>query len=461
MNSFERALTSPASRRQFLGGALLTAGLLPLTACTSRTRTSSPTAMTQAILAAEKSRPHTGTTRNYSLAAHSNAIDLGDQSVKTWMYDGNLPGKTLRANVGDELAVTVKNDLPHPTSIHWHGLAIRNDMDGVDPVTSNIGSGKSFRYRFSAPNPGTYWFHPHVGVQTDYGLYAPLIIDDPSASADYDLEWIIVLDDWTDGVGPSPEDVLATLRKGSSMSGMNGMGSSGGAMSGMSGMAGMETGVGSSTALGGDVGDVKYPLYLVNGRNTAAPTEFRGKPQRVRLRLINAGADTAFRVALSGHSTTVTHTDGFPVTPRQVDALLMGMGERYDAIITLGDGVFQLAASAEGKAAQGRAVVRTGAGATPLPTARPKELDGRLGVVDLFRATAEVRLPTRAPDTTLTAVLGGKMSSYAWTINGRTYDTAAPLPVSLGQRVRMVLRNDSMMWHPIHLHGHTLRDGHE
>jgi FtsP/CotA-like multicopper oxidase with cupredoxin domain len=126
--------------------------------------------------------------------AHSNAIDLGDQSVKAWMYDGNLPGKTLRANVGDALAVTVKNDLPHPTSMRWHGLAIRNDMDGVDPVTSNIGSGKSIRYRFSAPNPGTCWFHPHVGVQTDYGLYEALIIDDPSAPADYDLEWIIVLD---------------------------------------------------------------------------------------------------------------------------------------------------------------------------------------------------------------------------------------------------------------------------
>lgn len=101
------------------------------------------------------------------------------------------------------------------------------------------------------------------------------------------------------------------------------------------------TAVGTSSLLGGDSGDVDYPYYLINGRVPAAPTTFYAKPgQRIRIRFINVGADTAFRVALAGHAMTVTHTDGFPVVPTDVDALLLGMAERYDVIVTASDGVF-------------------------------------------------------------------------------------------------------------------------
>src|SRR5262249_44571669 len=89
----------------------------------------------------------------------------------------------------------------------------------------------------------------------------------------------------------------------------------------------------------GDAGDISYPYYLVNGRIPAAPSTFSAKPgQRVRIRIINAGSDTAFRVALAGHRMTVTHTDGYPVVATEVDALLVGMGERYDVIVTVGPG---------------------------------------------------------------------------------------------------------------------------
>ena len=93
------------------------------------------------------------------------------------------------------------------------------------------------------------------------------------------------------------------------------------------------------------------------------------------MRIINAGSDTAFRVALAGHSMTVTHTDGFPIQPTEVDALLLGMGERYDVIVTAGDGVFPLVATAEGKNAVARALLSTGAGAAPGPGFRPPELN--------------------------------------------------------------------------------------
>ena len=135
-----------------------------------------------------------------------------------------------------------------------------------------------------------------------------------------------------------------------------------GGMPGMGGMSGMG-GVGRSDLLGGDAGDINYPYYLINGRIPAAPTTFSAKPgQRIRIRIINAGSDTAFRVALAGHSDDGHPHRRLPVVPTEVDALLIGMGERYDVIVTAGDGVFPLVALAEGKNALARALLSTGAG---------------------------------------------------------------------------------------------------
>ena len=197
--------------------------------------------------------------------------------------------------------VDFHNDLPEATSVHWHGLAIRNDMDGVPGVTTpETPPGGTFAFDFVVPDPGTHWFHPHHGMQLDHGLYAPFIIDDPADPGDYDAEWILVLDDWTDGIGPSPMEILDRLiADGESGSGgMGGMGD----MHGMGGMGGM------------DAGDVEYPMYLVNGRAPSDPDTLAARPgDRVRLRIINASADTVFTVALGGHDLTVTHTDGYPV----------------------------------------------------------------------------------------------------------------------------------------------------
>ena len=141
-----------------------------------------------------------------------------------------------------------------------------------------------------------------------------------------------------------------------------------------------------------------YPHYLVNGRVPASPTSLRGKAgQRVRLRIVNAGSDTAFRVALGAHRLTVTHTDGFPVQPAEADALLVGMGERFDVLVTLRDGVFPLVAAAEGKQGQGMAVVRTGGGTPPSASARPSELDGLVVTAMDLVATPEARLQTGRP----------------------------------------------------------------
>ena len=376
--------------------------------------------------------------------------DLGGPTVTTWGYADSGPGPLIRARAGDLLRVEVANDLPVTTSVHWHGIALRNDMDGVPGVTQQpISAGGRHTYEFTAPDPGTYFYHPHSGVQLDRALYGVLVVDDPREAGRYDAEWVVVLDDWVDGTGRTPDDVLSSLQSmaGHDMGGMNH-----GGMSGMS-MGGMETMV--SPLLGG-AGDVAYPHYLINGRVPAAPVTLTARPgQRVRIRLVNAASDTAFRVALGGHRLTVTHTDGFPVVPTTTDALLLGMGERADVTVTLGDGAFPLVAVAEGKTGQGLAVVRTAAGAPPRATARPTELDGGVLVSGALRAAEGVALSDRRPDRVHRLVLGGGMMPYRWTINGATFSHADPLLVRRGERVRLEFVNTTTMFHPMHVHGHT------
>jgi multicopper oxidase len=378
------------------------------------------------------------------------SVALGNETVNSWSYDGLIPGSEVRLSAGDVLRATVRNGLPDPTTIHWHGIALRNDMDGVPDLTQQaIAPGAAFTYEFTAPDPGTYFFHPHVGTQLDRGLYAPLVVEDPSEPGAYDREFVVVLDDWL-GSRRTPDDVLETLQEGM------------GGMSGTGGMGGMDMGGGeaepSGGPLGGDTGDVRYPMYLINGRPATDPATFPAKPgERLRLRIINAGSDTPFRVALGGHRLTVTHADGFPVEPIEVDALLLGMGERYDVLVRVPDsGAFPLFARAEGTAMGAMAVVRTGIGMAPMADVGPKELMGQLlGLFDL-RATEDVALPSREPDRTYTATLTGDMASYRWGVQAES-EGGVTLPVRSGERVRLVLDNSTMMWHPLHLHGHTFQ----
>ncbi|WP_009475040.1 multicopper oxidase family protein [Rhodococcus sp. JVH1] len=369
----------------------------------------------------------------YELSATQSDVDIAGTRTAAWLYNTQLPGPILRADVGDRVQVRFRNQLPDPTTVHWHGLAIRNDMDGVPDVTqAPIPAGTEFVYDFIPPDSGTYWYHTHGDLQRGRGLYGALIVDDPAAPANYDAEFVVVLSDWL--TDRTPSQVFDELR--------------GGRMTSMAEMT--------SPVLSGDSGDVRYPVYLLNGKPPGDPAVFTARPgQRARIRLINAGDDTAFRVALGGHRLTVTDTDGFPVEPVDTDSVLIGMGERYDAVVTLQDGAFPLVAVAEGKGAQGFAVVRTGGGAAPDPAVVPRELGPPpLTVADL-RATDAVRLPVVDPGVTLEASLGGDMKQYVWTVNGRAYPDHTPLTVHRDQRVRLVYTNPTMMFHPMHLHGHT------
>ena len=485
------------NRRSVLLAGLGAAGVGALAACTSGSGSGSDKGLVNpsgsAVAAADKKRTSTGRQQKLTLTAAPAMIDLGGGVMpKTWAFDGRTPGKEVRLSVGDTLVAELSNQLPNKTttSIHWHGIALRNDMDGVPPTTQTaVRAGSTFTYRFIADAPGTYFFHPHIGVQLDRGLYAPLIVEDPKETLGYDDEWVVLLDDWVDGVTGTPDEVFAELKHG--MGGM-GMGASPSSSSGgtdghdMGDMGGMDMGGDSaspsptassggmsmkfmlmgaeSDLLGGDAGDVKYPHHLINGRVATDPDVYNGKPgKKVRLRIINAGSDTAYRVALGGHRLTITHTDGFPVQHQEVDALLVGMGERYDVLVTLDDGVFPLVALAEGKNANGLALVRTGSGSKPSTTVRPKELDGLIMTASQLRAADDVSLKSAETDVTHQIKLTGGMMKYNWAINGTPFDMnapeASPILIEEGQRVRLDFVNDSDMWHPMHLHGHTYQLG--
>ncbi|MDF3288462.1 multicopper oxidase family protein [Streptomyces silvisoli] len=483
------------TRRAMLGAGLGLAGTGLLAACSSsgpgRHGPSADGFVSPdgpQVAAAERRRG-SGPLRQVRLTATESTLDLGGPKVRSWSYGGQLPGREIRVTAGDSLEALLVNHLPEPTTAHWHGLTLRNDMDGVPDVTQRaVAPGAGFAYRFTVPHPGTYWLHPHTGVQQDRGLYAPLIVEDPKEPLRYDREWVVMLDDWVDGVdGSTPDAVLGELSGGMSSGthgghgsggpggpgngghgGTGGHGSGGDDRDGMSDMPGMGA-MGfsapgpsrmlmgaTSGLLGGDAGDVAYPYYLVNGRTADDPQTFTAKPgERLRIRIINAGGDTAFRVALGGHRMTVTHADGLPVAHTTADSLLLGMGERYDVLLTAGDGVFPLVALAEGKNAVARAVLRTAAGEAPGKDARPAELDRPPLTAARLRAAPCVALPAKRPDTTVALRLTGGMTKYDWGFNGERYDPARRIPVRSGDRVRLSFRNDTAMWHPVHLHGHA------
>ncbi|MBA4864757.1 multicopper oxidase family protein [Streptomyces sp. PSKA54] len=415
------------------------------------------------VLAAEKKRG-SGPVRKFDLTATPTPIDLGGRTVKSWAYGDALPGKEVRVTAGDILEISLANHLPESTTLHSHGIRLRCDMDGVPDLTQRpIKPGEDFLYRFAVEHSGTYWLHSHSGMQLDRGLYAPLIVEDPKESLSYDKEWVVVIDDWLDGVdGSTPDGVLAELGGGMDMGEEGGddhsrHGSGHGSSDGKKSAGPSRIIKGShSRLLQGMGGAVNYPFYLINGRLPTAPSEFRARPgDRIRLRIINAGGETAFRVSLGGHEMTVTHTDGYPVRHTKTDALLIGMAERYDVCVTAKDGVFPLVALAEGKKDAALAILRTGGGTAPKYGVRPSELNGKLVPARRLVPDESVALSRREPDHEMRLRLTGNMRKFNWSFDHTPYRLSQRHPIRFGDRIRLTVINATDMWHPIHLHGHT------
>ncbi len=381
-------------------------------------------------------------------------VDLGPLGRRVlWTYDGQFPGREIRVREGDRLRIAVHNGLTEPTTVHWHGIPVPNPMDGVPGLTqSPIPPGGSFLYEFDARPAGTYLYHSHQGLQIDRGLVGALVIEERTPHVSYDRDYTLVLDDLLPG---DPPDLSAGSRAGPGR--MGGMRTGRGMMGG----GGMRGGMGGMSA---SLGIPDYLALLVNGRPPADPLvlEVR-RGERVRLRLLNPSGATTYRVAIAGHRMSVSHADGRPVKPVEVDALEIGMGERYDVVVEARNpGTWAIAAAPlQGSPEPARAILRYvgTVGSTGAATQAPDGLrHGRLLRLADLEALEIDDSPGR-PDRELDLVLSGGMMSTAWTIGGQVYPDAEPLEIRRGERVRFRMRNMSMALHPMHLHGHFFRVG--
>lgn len=427
--------------------------------------------------------PPAGSSHELVVRATTGDVELGSKTATTWTYDGALPGRELRARQGEPVAVRLVNDLPEPTSIHWHGIRLENSMDGVPGMTQDpVDPGDEFVYEFVPPDAGTFFFHTHVGTQLDRGLYAPLVVEPRRERLSYESEQILMLDDWLDGIESNPDAKLAELQ-GSGMEGMDmgsgGDGSGGMDMEGMSmdvmrggrehtGLDGGPAARGSLARLANDLergaldpGDVPdYPLYLINGRPPEDPFQIViGKGERMRLRLINPSADTIYCLFIEDHELEIVSADGNDVVPRRTDAILIGMGERYDALLDgRGGGASRVVAMPLGKqgVAAGYLRYRGSTGAAP-PMNAPIEMPVRVASYGDLQPLDPAS--SSAGDPRVIRLDLGFDDPYSWSIGGQLFDGSDPIRVARGETVRFTMKNRTPMPHPMHLHGHSFTVG--
>ncbi|WP_321112609.1 multicopper oxidase family protein [Halorussus salinisoli] len=396
------------------------------------------------------------------LTAKQGTVRPGDGSgTETWLYDGTFPGPELRVPEGDVLQADVTNQLPEGTTVQWHGVPVPNPMDGVPDVTQTpISNGETYTYKYRAEPTGTYFYHSHVGLQFDRALVGPLIIEEESPHVEYDCEYTVFLDDYLDEKPRLPSNLPAG--PGGGPRGDGGPGGDGGMGGDGPGGDGGGRGPGGMGGTGG-MGDYRPPYegMLMNGRLPSdAPTFEVTEGERVRFRFINGSGATTFRVRLAGHRFSVTHADGRPVEPVEVDAFDLGTGERYDAVVEADNpGSWELRANpVYGDESPALGVVRCGTGQSG-SSRLPSEGGRRLQYGDL-RALHPIQGIGGRPDRTFDLTLSGNMGgSYEWYIDGQAYPDADPLRVSAGDHVCVRMVNRSPVVHPMHLHGHFFQVG--
>lgn len=456
---------------------------------------------------------------------------IGGRTSRAVMVNGTLPAPLLRLKEGQNVRISVTNRLKEQTSIHWHGVLLPFQMDGVPGVSfPGIDPGETFTYEFPLTHSGTFWYHSHSGMQEAIGLYGPLVIDpagqDPVA---YDREHVLVLADWS---ALSPEAQLRKLkieggyfnRRKQTLAGL---------------LAGKDQPLKDRLEWAAmrmdptDISDVTGATYsyLINGHDTAGNwTGLFAPGERVRLRIINASSMTNFNVRIPGLAMTVVAADGPMVQPVEMDEFQIAIAETYDVIVTPAEAkAYGLIAEALDRSGLVRATLAPKIGmAAPVPALRERPLltmrdmgmdmsamdMGENGEIDLSKPASasmeahsmsmrdpsvapgvkmgpgvatlspmpadrladrptgledadhrvltyadlrslapnpDQRTPSREIDVHLTA----NMERYMWSMDGQTFsDGAKPIPFRLNERVRVNLINDTMMPHPIHVHGH-------
>jgi FtsP/CotA-like multicopper oxidase with cupredoxin domain len=355
-------------------------------------------------------------------------------------YNGTIPGPVLRVAYGQRVRVRYVSDVDILTTVHWHGMILPNDMDGAAYVTQPpVRPGGEFIYEYVPKPPGTRWYHDHAmqgGLVR--GLFGMFIVDDPK-EAPADKEFALVFHDV-----PKWSSVEAAMRGTSAAPMVDPLGSPE--------MAEMKP--------GDKMGDeVAYIAHCINGASYPKTQGLAVKVgDRVRFRVLNANPTQTRYVRLAGHRLTVTHSDGNPLPqPVEVDALRIGVAERYDAMVEIAKpGAFLLQGlSSDPLVYQQAAVLYTEGMENASPLGSPQTLDG----VDFFTyqkaggvAAAAGTLPASTYEFTLG---GGKWGSNRWTIDGLAWPNTPKIHVRHGEVVTVHFRNKTDMDHPMHLHGHV------
>ncbi|NHK29686.1 copper resistance system multicopper oxidase [Parvularcula flava] len=485
------------------------------------------------------SRGNTGlstlTGNRFDLKVDRFPVTIGGRSGMALGVNGTVPAPLIRFREGEEITLNVTNTLDEDTSIHWHGLLVPFQMDGVPGVTfPGIRPGETFQYKFAVPQNGTYWYHSHSGLQEQLGHYGPIIIEPKGADpVGYDREYIMVLSDW------SFEDPYRIFKKLKTMSETyNFSHRTVPDFIEDAGEKGFGTALEQRAMWGGmrmsprDIADVTGATYhfLINGHSTADNWNAVFNPgERVRLRIINASAMSIFNVRIPGLPMTVVQADGLHVRPLEVDEFQIGVAETYDVIVqpkdekayaftaesidrsgqvvaTLGprpgmkakepalravptltmkdmamdhgsmdmggdtaSGGMKMAGmdhdmkGHDMDAMSDSAEVKRGPGVTKLAAMPMSRLDEPgLGLEDVPHRTLrysqlrslEPNKDTRAPEREIEVHLTSNMERYMWSFDGVKFsEVTEPIIFHEGERVRMTMVNDTMMNHPIHLHG--------
>ncbi len=447
--------------------------------------------------------------------------------------NGTIPGPLLRLREGQNFRLAVHNRTGHDTSIHWHGLIVPFQMDGVPGVSfPGIRPGETFVYEFPIKQSGTYWYHSHSGLEEQIGHYAPMVIDpaepDPVA---YDREHVVVLSDWT---FLHPHLVFQRLKQEGGFFNRQRI-TLAGRLSGdpEHQMPAADRAMFAQMRMDpSDILDVTGAIYtyLINGHSPEENWTGLFRPgERVRLRIINSGAQTIFNVRIPGLPMTVVNADGQNIRPVTVDEFQIGNAETYDVIVQpTEDRAFTLVAEAMDRSGLARATLAPRLGmSAPVPPLRERPLldmkDMGMGGMDHgsmsgmghgaqaagspqadhssmdMRDESRVSFPVgvgvdmiapapvdrtgdpgvglenvphrvltyrdlvslqpnpdpRQPTRRIEIHLTGNMERFMWSIDGEKFSqNPEPIRFARNERVRVTMVNDTMMTHPMHLHGH-------
>ncbi len=434
-------------------------------------------------------------TTEYNLTIDRTPVNITGHEVTKVTVNGGIPAPTLRFTEGDDAVIHVTNKMDEMTSIHWHGLIIPGEMDGVPSFNKfpGIMPGETFTYRFPIKQTGTYWYHAHSMGQEQDGLFGSLIFSPKGKDMiQADRDYVVVLSDFTD---ENSDDIMAHLKMSSDYystarrtlgdffhdAKTDGLGKAWKTAREWGDMRMAQT----------DLADVTGYTFLVNGKSSAQNWTGLFKPgERVRLRFINASAMSFFDVRIPGLKMSVVQSDGQAVEPVKVDEFRFAPAETYDMIVTpKDDKAYTIAAEPIDRTGFAIGTLATSEGQHgEMPQQRPRALlsmadmdmeqmmkddpDMEMTPADMISGWAKTGTPEgqkalsyadlryagvqkdqRPPERTIEVNLDGNMERYIWTINDKKFSEAEPIRLKYGERVRLKFTNHTMMAHPMHLHG--------